>query len=198
MNIEQVITFWFGSDINNPDVAKNQSALWWQKSPQTDSLIRQKFAGGLKDLALGHWDDWLETPRGRLAAIIVLDQFSRNMYRDTPQAFAQDSLALKWCLEGMRLKHDVELPFIGRVFFYLPLEHAESMEMQTLSVQKFTDLAERAGADESQTFMGFQDFAERHLEVIEQFGRYPHRNRILGRESTADELAFIEQPGSGF
>ena len=195
MEIEQIIDFWFGGDINDPDLAKRQSPLWWQKNPQTDSLIRQKFAGGLNGLPAGYYDHWLESPLGRLAAIIVLDQFSRNMYRDTPRSFTQDSLALKWCMDGMDLEQDLELPFIARVFFYLPLEHSESIEMQNLSVKKFTELAD---ADNGETFRGFQDFAQRHRAVIEQFGRYPHRNGILGRENTADEQAYIEQPGSGF
>ena len=195
MEIEQVIKFWFGNDINEPNLAKRQSPLWWQKNPQIDALIREKFADGLQGIVTGHYDHWLSSPRGRLAAIIVLDQFSRNMYRDKPQSFAHDPLALKWCMEGMALKQDIELPFIGRVFFYLPLEHSETIEMQNLSVEKFTELAV---ADKSETFTGFQDFAQRHRAVIEKFGRYPHLNSILGRESSAEEKTYIEQPGSGF
>ena len=124
MEIEQVIEFWFGSDLNDPSLAKRQSPVWWQKNPQTDALIRQKFADGLQGLVNGDYDHWLESPTGRLAAIIVADQFSRNMYRDTGRAFTQDELALSWCLDGMALKHDIELPFICRVFFYMPLEHS--------------------------------------------------------------------------
>jgi uncharacterized protein (DUF924 family) len=201
MEIEQVIEFWFGSDINNPTLAKRQSPVWWQKNPQTDALIRQNFAGGLKGLADGDYKHWLKSSMGRLAAIIVADQFSRNMYRDTPQAFSQDGLALTLCMEGMALKQDIELPFICRVFFYMPLEHAESLEMQDLSVKKFTYLAELANqesVDNTDTFNGFVDFAERHRAVIQQFGRYPHRNSILQRQSTQAEQAYLDQPGSGF
>ncbi|MDG1819421.1 MAG: DUF924 domain-containing protein [Porticoccaceae bacterium] len=198
MEIEQVLEFWFGSDLHDPELAKRQSPLWWQKNPHTDALIREKFTDGLQGLVSGDYKHWLETPRGRLAAIIVLDQFSRNMYRDRARAFAQDSLALNWCLEGMSLKQDLELPYIGRVFFYLPLEHSESLEMQDLSVQKFTELAQLAGAKKGDTFSGFKDFAQRHREVIQQFGRYPHRNSIVGRESTAAEQLYLDQPGSGF
>jgi len=195
MEIGQVIEFWFGSDLNDPSLAKRQSPLWWQKNPQTDALIRKNFADGLQGLINGDYDHWLESPKGRLAAIIVADQFSRNMYRDTARAFCQDELALSWCLDGMALKHDIKLPFICRVFFYMPLEHAESREMQELSVKQFTELAELENSD---TFMGFVDFAERHRQVIQQFGRYPHRNSILERDNTAAEQAYLDQPGSGF
>lgn len=198
MEIEQVIEFWFGSDLNDPSLAKRQSSLWWQKNPQTDALIRQKFADGLQGLVNGDYDHWLESAKGRLAAIIVADQFSRNMYRDTARAFAQDELALGWCLDGMASKQDIELPFIGRVFFYMPLEHAESREMQELSVKKFSELAEQAGVKNSGTYMGFVDFAERHRQVVKQFGRYPHRNSILNRDNTAAEQVYLDQPGSGF
>ena len=120
MEIEQVIEFWFGSDINDPELAKKQSPLWWKKSPQTDSQIREKFAAGLQGLVDGDYNHWFDSPRGRLAAIIVADQFSRNMYRDSPRAFSQDKLALKWCLEGIANGHDLQLPLICRVFFYMP------------------------------------------------------------------------------
>ena len=198
MEIEQVIEFWFGSDLNDPSLAKRQSPLWWQKSPQTDALIRKNFADGLQGLVNGDYDHWLESPKGRLAAIIVADQFSRNMYRDTARAFAQDELALGWCLDGIGLHHDIELPYICRVFFYMPLEHAESMVMQGLSVEKFSELVELTGSGCGDTFIGFEDFAERHRAVIQQFGRYPHRNSILGRNTTGAEQVYLDQPGSGF
>jgi uncharacterized protein (DUF924 family) len=198
MEIEQVIEFWFGSDINDPNLAKRQSPIWWQKNVQNDALIRQKFADGLQGLVEGDYNHWLETSKGRLAAIIVADQFSRNMYRDTARAFAQDELALGWCLDGIGLHQDIELPNICRVFFYMPLEHAESLAMQNLSVSKFSELAELAGTKGGDTFLGFEDFAERHRAVIQQFGRYPHRNSILGRDNTPTEQVYLDQPGSGF
>lgn len=198
MEIEQVIEFWFGSDINDPALAKKQSSLWWKKSPQTDSQIREIFAAGLQGLVSGDYNHWLENPRGRLAAIIVADQFSRNMYRDSPRAFSQDALALSWCLEGIAAGHDVQLPLICRVFFYMPLEHAESLEMQDLSLEKFTELAELAPEGDGETFAGFVDFARRHRDVIVSFGRYPHRNSILNRQSSAAEQAYLDKPGSGF
>ena len=198
MEIEQVIEFWFGSEINDPELAKKQSPLWWKKSPQTDSQIREKFAAGLQGLVDGDYNHWFDSPWGRLAAVIVADQFSRNMYRDSPRAFSQDKLALSWCLEGIANGHDLQLPLICRVFFYMPLEHAESLKMQDLSLEKFTQLAGLSSPMDSETFEGFVDFARRHRDVIVRFGRYPHRNSILNRQSSAAEQAYLDKPGSGF
>ena len=120
MDIEQVLQFWFGERTNSATPSA-QANLWWRKQPEVDQQIREDFADGLRDLAEGKYRDWLHSARGRLAAIIVLDQFSRNMYRDRPEAFAQDKLALDWCLEGLEDNIDLQLEPIERVFFYLPL-----------------------------------------------------------------------------
>ena len=138
MDIEQVLQFWFGERINSATPSA-QANLWWRKQPEVDQQIREDFADGLRDLAEGKYRDWLHSARGRLAAIIVLDQFSRNMYRDRPEAFAQDKLALDWCLEGLEDNIDLQLEPIERVFFYLPLEHSEDLQMQDLSCRKFAE-----------------------------------------------------------
>jgi uncharacterized protein (DUF924 family) len=108
MDIEQVLQFWFGERINSATPSAKAN-LWWRKQPEVDQQIREDFADGLRDLAEGKYRDWLHSARGRLAAIIVLDQFSRNMYRDRPEAFAQDKLALGWCLEGLEDNIDLQL-----------------------------------------------------------------------------------------
>ncbi|MGB2002542.1 MAG: DUF924 family protein, partial [Porticoccaceae bacterium] len=153
-------------------------------------------------LTRGKYRDWLQTARGRLAAIIVLDQFSRNMYRDKPQAFAQDALALQWCLEGLKTEIDLQLEPIERVFFYLPLEHSEDLQMQDLACRKFAELLDQVtllGAESNgNTYEGFYQFAERHRQVIQKFGRFPHRNRILGRVNSEAEQQYLDTPGSGF
>ena len=201
MEIEQVLQFWFGQSINNA-TASIQAHLWWRKRPEVDQQIREEFADGLRDLIQGEYREWLQTARGRLAAIIVLDQFSRNMYRDKPQAFAQDDLALKWCLEGLEGKVDLQLEPIERVFFYLPLEHSEDPQMQDLACRQFADLLDQVSATETassdNTYQDFYQFAERHRDVIQQFGRFPHRNGILGRPSTKAEQQYLDTPGSGF
>lgn len=201
MEIEQVLQFWFGQSINNA-TASTQAHLWWRKRPEVDQQIREDFEDGLRGLVQGEYGDWLHTARGRLAAIIVLDQFSRNMYRDKPQAFAQDALALQWCLEGLEEKVDLQLEPIERVFFYLPLEHSEELRMQDLACHKFADLLDQVSATETassdNTYQDFYQFAERHRDVIQQFGRFPHRNGILGRPSTKAEQQYLDTPGSGF
>ena len=156
----------------------------------------------MQALVRGEYSDWLQTASGRLAAIIVLDQFSRNIYRDTPQAFAQDSQALAWCLEGIDKQQDMQLEPVERLFFYLPLEHAEDMEMQDLSCRKFSDLLDHninyQVTPSDGTYEGFYRFAERHRDVIQKFGRFPHRNKILGRTSSEQEEVYLNTPGSGF
>jgi len=130
--------------------------------------------------------------------ILLTDQFPRNMYRDSPQAFAYDAKALAWCLEGLKQQFDRHLRPIERVFFYLPLEHAESLEHQERSVEKFRELLDEADERRKNVFAEYLDLAVRHRNIIARFGRFPHRNRILGRESTGEELAFLKEPGSSF
>jgi uncharacterized protein (DUF924 family) len=201
MEIEQVLRFWFGRSINSA-TASTQAHLWWRKRPEVDQQIREDFADGLRDLTQGKHRDWLQTARGRLAAIIVLDQFSRNMYRDQPQAFAQDALALQYCLQGLEQQIDLQLAPIERVFFYLPLEHAEDLQMQHLACRKFAELRDQVSQSETapgdNTYQGFYEFAERHRQVIQQFGRFPHRNKILGRANSEAEQHYLDTPGSGF
>lgn len=168
------------------------------KNEQTDIGIRQRFQPTLKALLRGQYNDWLTDAEGRLAAIIVLDQFSRNMYRNSALSFTQDSLALHWCLEGIRSGQDKLLRPIQRVFFYMPLEHAESPQMQALCAEKFQQLKDDAPESFQQAADNFIDFAQRHKDIIDRFGHFPHRNAMLGRETTAEEKDFLQQPGSSF
>src|SRR5690606_32287203 len=139
-----------------------------------------------------------ETPQGRLALIILLDQFPRNMYRETPQAFAFDAKARALTLEGLQAGDDQALRPIERVFFYLPLEHAEDLALQHRCVELFETLAASLPEETRKSFDGFTDFARKHRVIVERFGRFPHRNAILGRESTDEEIAFLRTPGSSF
>lgn len=191
--------FWFGSNRDDAIVAEERSQLWWDKHPQTDREIKQRFESCVVKAANGELDAWLRTPTGRLALIILTDQFPRNMYRDTPQAFAFDPLALAWCKEGIRAGADQALRPIERVFFYLPLEHSESLEDQEQSVRLFRELAAgEKSADPESAFNNFLCFAVRHRDIVAQFGRFPHRNRILGRASTQEELRFLSEENSSF
>ena len=198
MTIEAILDFWFGSSPDDSVVAKEKSALWWSKSPEIDGEIRQRFESSARGAAAGKLSDWLSTPRGRLALILITDQFPRNIYRDSPRAFAQDLKALAWTRDGIEQGLDLKLRRIERVFFYLPLEHSESLQHQEQSVKYFGELGSLASPEHKPIFEEYLNFAVRHRDIIARFGRFPHRNKILGRESTADELAFLAEPGSSF
>lgn len=190
---QDVLAFWFGEIGADGDVVEDRAWLWWQKDPDVDAEIKRKFEAAVQAAAAGELSEWQTTPEGQLALIILLDQMTRNMYRDTPQMFAHDAQALALAKAGIAQGSDQQLPLIQRVFFYMPLEHAEEEEAQRLSIEKFAALAE-----EKADFELYLDFAHKHKVIIDRFGRYPHRNKILGRETTAEEAAFLTQPDSSF
>lgn len=195
---QEIIDFWFGEIGDDGHVTSDRSWLWWKKDPQTDATIRERYEALVQAVAAGEYASWLDTAPGRLARIIVLDQFSRNIYRDTPQAFAYDAMALQMSLDGIQNGHDRQLPLVQRVFFYLPLEHAEDRAMQAESVRLFTLLRDEAPPHLQETYTNYLEYAERHKVIVDRFGHFPHRNAILGRESTAEEVAFLQEPGSSF
>ncbi|MFM5655155.1 DUF924 family protein [Aeromonas veronii] len=196
---QPLLDLWFGDEADDVLRATRQAPLWWGKSSETDALLASRFGELAEAVAKGSLAHWADAPSGRLAQILLLDQLPRNIHRGTPAAFAQDPLARDLCLKGLSIGADKSLSPLERVFFYLPLEHAESREQQARSVALFEALAaEQAGTPAQATFAGFADFARRHQVIIERFGRFPHRNDILGRTSTPEEAAFLQQPGSGF
>jgi uncharacterized protein (DUF924 family) len=163
-----------------------------------DAEIIDRF-GALRDDALsGKLEPWSRTPHGRLSLIILIDQFSRNIFRDDPRAFAHDPLARRWCEEGLKANADYALRPVERVFFYMPLQHSEARADQDLSVALFRSLRDGAADAEREAFTNFLGFADRHRSIINRFGRFPHRNAVLGRDSTSEELAFLKQPGASF
>lgn len=195
---EEVLAFWFGDLADEGAAARRQERLWWNCDAQTDALIGERF-GALREQAIrGELSAWSHTARGRLALILLTDQFSRSIHRGTPLAFAADPLAREWCLDGLRHDYDLALRHLERVFFYLPLEHAESRELQARSVELMQALVEEVPPAQRKLFESYAGYARRHREVIERFGRFPHRNAILGRDSTPEEVEFLKQPGSSF
>jgi uncharacterized protein (DUF924 family) len=196
---QPLLDLWFGDEADDAIRAKRQTPLWWGKNSETDALLTNRFGELAQAAAEGSLAHWADIPSGRLALILLLDQLPRNIHRGTPAAFVQDQLARDLCLKGLVLGADNALSPLERVFFYLPLEHAESREQQARSVALFEALAaEQTGTPAQATFAGFADFARRHQVIIERFGRFPHRNDILGRTSTPEEAEFLQQPGSGF
>jgi uncharacterized protein (DUF924 family) len=195
---ESVLDFWFGASGSAGEIAARQRRLWFGKSPENDRAVSERFKDTLTAAASGQLDHWALGPRGRLALVIVLDQFPHHIFRDQPQAFATDPQALALSLAALAASEDLQLTSIERVFLYLPLEHAESLEMQARSVSLYEKLARQAAESERDLFDGFLDYARQHRDVVARFGRFPHRNAVLGRPSTPDELEFLKQPGSRF
>jgi len=195
---DAVLDFWFGAPGPAADVAARQRPLWFAKSATNDQIVVERFAETLDAAGKGELDGWAASPHGRLALIVVLDQFPHHIHRDHGQSFAYDALSLALALEMIQRGEDTQVTPLERVFVYLPLEHAESIKMQDLSVALYEKLAQNAAAAERLLFDGFLDYASKHREVVARFGRFPHRNELLGRPGTADEIEFLKQPGSRF
>lgn len=190
-----LLAAWFGEPTDDLTRARRQSPLWWGKSEETDAWLRGEFGTLAADAAAGRLDEWAHSPQGRLALILLLDQLPRNLHRGSDAAFAQDARARELCLEGLASGADQSLSALERVFFYLPLEHAESLPLQDRCVALFEALAREQGPG---LFDEYLDFARRHQAIIARFGRFPHRNAVLGRESSEAERSFLTQPGSSF
>ena len=188
---QAVLDFWFGAP-GSPEHLTVRT-LWFQKRAATDREIAARF-GYLVELALGgEFARWAEHAEGALARILLLDQFTRNVYRDTPRAFAGDALALRAATAMVQSKQDQGLAPVQRSFVYMPYEHAEDLAAQDESLRLFTRLA----ADSPEQAESLT-YASRHREVILRFGRFPHRNAILGRQSSVEEMVFLREPGSRF
>ncbi len=194
----EILDFWFGRADDDTRIAAEKASLWWQKDAATDEDIRQRFEPQVRAAGQDKLDDWQASPEGRLALILLTDQFPRNIYRDTPEAFRFDGKARALCVDGLELGQAAHLRPIQRVFFYLPLEHSEDIDDQTWCVDLMRALAREVPEAWRSTFEGYVDYAEAHYRIIERFGRFPHRNRILGRESSDEERAFLTEPGSSF
>jgi uncharacterized protein (DUF924 family) len=189
--IRDVLAFWFGA----PGAAHHDKTRpeWFRKDTAFDSEIRMRFATLIEEALEGRLAPWSTTADGAVAQILLLDQFTRNAFRDTPRAFAGDAQALSAARALVAEGRDRTLPGVRRMFVYLPFEHAENFQMQEQSLRLFGQL----GRDEPQ-HADLLNWAERHHAVIARFGRFPHRNAILGRQSTPEEEAFLKEPGSSF
>jgi len=195
---EDVLDFWFADAATGPEAIARRNAVWFQGGAPFDDECRKHFGAALEAATDGELDHWLESPRARLALIVVLDQFSRNIYRGTAAAYGQDARALAACREGIEQGHDRQLAPIERSFFYLPMEHAEDREVQALSVQQFEGLAREAPEELREPLLANARYARHHREIVERFGRFPHRNAVLGRAGTADEDAYLADDAPRF
>lgn len=188
--VQEILNFWFGSP-EQPDYGKPKS-FWFNKKPECDEELRIRFLTDYQKAATGHLDDWMNAPESCLALILLLDQIPRNIFRDTPEAFATDWEALSAAQHAVGQGYDKKLLTVQRWFIYLPFEHSENLEHQRQAVKLFQQLSNDLDSTSS------IDYAIRHMRVIERFGRFPHRNAILGRASTQEEKEFLKQAGSSF
>lgn len=185
-----VLDFWFGAP-GAPEHGTTRD-VWFRKDPAFDDEIRRAFGNAVEGALAGEYAHWSGTAPGALARVVLLDQFTRNIFRDTPRAFAGDPLALAVAEEAVGRGFDRELSVHGRWFLYLPFEHAESAAAQERSLALFGALSREMNDP------GPLEWARKHADVVARFGRYPHRNDILGRASTPEEIAFLAGPGSRF
>lgn len=193
---EAILSYWFGGDAADRDdgaIAGERMDLWFRADDTVDAEIEAEFGALLQLARRGECDTWGESPRGRLALIVLLDQFSRNIFRDTPDAFASDRLALAHSLEGQTQDQDLALRPVERLFFYMPMMHAESLPVQDRAVQRFEELVAAVPEPERPPFERSLKAAREHRDTILRFDRFPHRNRILNRESTPAETDFLER-----
>ncbi|TRX55698.1 DUF924 family protein [Thalassomonas sp. M1454] len=191
-NIDEVIDFWFGKLDNQLSPAQNQR-IWYSATTDDDAFILQKFEHLYLQALNGSLEYWMSSAKGAMALIVLLDQMPRNMFRGTEQAFLSDHLALKYCLQGIEKGYDKQLALIERVFFYHPLEHAEDLALQQQCVSHFQSL-QQVYTDEShqELIRHSLSFAKQHEQIIAQYGRFPYRNEVLGRESSDAELQFLK------
>lgn len=189
--IDEVLHFWFNRLPDEPQTGK-QRQVWFSKNPAFDREVARRFRSHYEQAAAGELDDWQVTPAGALALVLLLDQVPRHLFRSQAQAFATDAKALAVAQAAIGQGFDQALPSVQRSFLYLPLEHSENLDHQNQCVVHFKAL--RNDPD----LADFYTYAERHRDIIQQFGRFPHRNAILGRDSTPAEIAFLQQPGSSF
>lgn len=192
---QAVLEFWFGKSA--ADYA-TQKPKWFKQDDSYDEEIREKFGKDLEQAIEGQLDSWAGDPKSLLALIILFDQFSRNLYRGSGKAFAQDEKSAALVQLGVEKGFDKEFDLYQKWFFYMPLMHSEKLESQDLAIKKYEELVATAPENEKSTFEGVLDYSHRHRDIIVRFGRFPHRNERVGRESTPEEIEFLKQPGSSF
>ena len=188
----EVLEFWFAARQSDGPGLDGRMKQWFGSDAAFDEAVREGFGDDIRRALAGEHRDWMHTPRGRLALILLLDQFPRNVWRGTREAFDGDAKALQLTLDGIRKHMDRRLQPLERAFFYMPLQHAENAKVQTLSTRAFTALAAAvAGTTLHETFQTMAEFADLHRDIVEQFGRFPHRNELLGREHTEEERRYL-------
>lgn len=198
LRIERILGFWFkAKELSAPQI-DGRMDIWFGEDKLFDHEIEKEFLEDVERAAAGRLNHWAKQPRGRLALILLLDQFRRNIYRNSAKAFACDKMALKLCVEGAMERCDQGLEPIERAFFYMPLQHAESRKIQAKSVDIYNRLASAVSPTYRETFETIAQFAELHRDIIDRFGRLPHRNRLLNRRNSPEEEEYLAGDAPSF
>ncbi|APV39551.1 hypothetical protein PFAS1_09390 [Pseudomonas frederiksbergensis] len=195
---QPLLEWWFGTLQSPNEIAADKGKLWFGKRASQDLEARTRFGDQVEQALAGGLTEWAQRPEGWLALVLLLDQLPRMIYRDTPKSFSGDLRAQALVAQGIAADFDRQLRPIQRVFIYLVFEHCENLAVQNEAVSRFIDLVEQQPEADRAVFADNLDYAERHQKIIARFGRFPHRNAVLGRESTAEELEFLSGPGSRF
>ena len=196
--IDEVLEFWFGEI--NPDGSCDPETIkrWWAKNPDFDREVTERFGEAIAAAERGELDAWKESPRGCLALILLCDQMTRNSRRGSGSMYDADPLALGALEQALERGWEKELRTMQSYFLLMPLMHAESRELQKEGIRRFDELVDRAEPGAKSSAEGAAEYMRKHEVIVARFGRFPHRNELLGRESTAEELEFLQQPGSSF
>ena len=192
-NHRDVIDYWLGEAQRDPSTAKARSKLWYRVSSQTDNQIRDRFGKILELAEQSKLNDWLDSPEGHLAMVILLDQFTRNINRGSSDAWKNDAMALNIATSCIDKGDHLSLSYFGRVFLYHPFHHAESIAAQERAVDLFDELHDEAPPEWQTSLKGFAEFSRGHRDIVSRFGRFPHRNKTLGRQSTLKEAQYLEE-----
>jgi uncharacterized protein (DUF924 family) len=195
---EEVHDFWFADAAADPQKAAARLGFWFRSTPEIDAVITRRFAATLESAASGALDPWAASPRSCLALIIVLDQFPRNIHRGAPDAFAHDAKALFITRRGIAAGHLEALSTIEQAFFLMPFQHVEDAQAQREGLRRYERMLEDAPPHWREVAQGVVAFAKLHLDILECFGRFPHRNPILGRASTPQELDYLQNGAESF
>lgn len=195
---QPLLEWWFGSSGSAQETVAAKGTLWFGKRDSQDLEARTRFGGWVEQALAGNLTEWAQRPEGWLALVLLLDQLPRMIYRDSPKSFSGDLRAQALVAQGIAADFDRQLRPIQRVFIYLVFEHCENLAVQNEGVSRYIDLLAQLPEADRALFADYLDFAEKHQKVIARFGRFPHRNAVLGRESTVEELAFLSEPGSRF
>lgn len=195
---EEILDYWFGDSVRDPAKAPGRMNFWFGADAERDADMRERWGELVTAASEGKLDFWARTPRGRLAVLILLDQMRRNIYRGTAEAFRHDGRARYLMRDGVSRMMDLKLTPIERLFFYMPLQHAESLDDQELAVDRFLQLEREVASTHREIFAGFRKYAQKHRDIIARFGRFPHRNAILARRDTPEEAAWLSGGGERF